>query len=155
MGVGDEVLEPVHRQHLLDAGPDAALAPAVGPGWGCPFVPGAVGALRQPDAPRRAAEMPPVGLDGGPELKVDRLIPPQQGQIAVGRGAGDDLHVAPALQVGEGAGNIPADPPVHLPHPLEELFPEVGETDNLLLARAREVLPRFGASAPNVIVVKR
>jgi len=59
----------------------------------------------------------------------------------VGGRARDDLDVPRPLQIGEGAGNIPADSPVHLPHPLEELLPEVGEADNLLLARAREVLP--------------
>ncbi|PYN33290.1 MAG: hypothetical protein DME01_19215 [Candidatus Rokuibacteriota bacterium] len=155
MGIGDEVLERVRRQHFLDSRPDAALAPSVGSGRGRPFVPRAVRALRQPDTPGWAAEMPAVGLDGGPELEVDRFVPRQQGQIPVGRRAGDDLHVARPLEVGEGAGNIPPDPPVHLPHPLEELLPEVGEADDLLLAGAREVLPRLGAGAPDVIVVKR
>ena len=99
--------------------------------------------------------MPAVGLDGGAELQLDRLVPPQQRQIAVGRRAGDDLDVPGPLEVGEGAGDIPPDSAVHFPHPLEELVPEVGEVDDFLLARAREVLPRLRAGAPDVIVVKR
>jgi hypothetical protein len=99
--------------------------------------------------------MPAVGLDGGPKLQVDRFVPREQRQVAVGRRAGNDLHVAGPLQIGEGAGNIPPDSPVHFPHALEELFPEVGQPDDFLLTDLREVLPRLGAGAPDVIVVKR
>jgi len=65
------------------------------------------------------------------------------------------MDVPGPLEVGEGAGDIPPDSAVHFPHPLEELVPEVSEADDFLLARAREVLPRLRAGAPDVIVVKR
>jgi hypothetical protein len=155
VGIGHEILKPVHRQHLLDPGPHAALAPALGPGRRRPLVPRTVGALREPDAPRCPAEVPAVCLDGGPELEVNRLVTRQERQVAVGRGAGDDLDVAGTLEIGEGAGNIAPDPPVHLPHPLEELLPEVGQAYDFLLALAREVVAGFDARAPDVVMVKR
>src|SRR2546422_7816092 len=97
-------------------------------------------AFREPDAAGRAPEVPAVRLDRGAELQVDRLVAREQRQVAVGRRAGDDLHVARPLEIGEGPGDVAADPTVHLPHPLEERLPEVGEADNLLLALAGELL---------------
>jgi len=73
----------------------------------------------------------------------------------VGRRAGDDLHVATPLEVREGARDVAPDPPMHLPHPLEEFLPEVSQAYDFLLALAREVLAGFDARAPGVVMVKR
>ena len=99
-------------------------------------------------------EVAAVRLDRRAELQVDRLVARQERQVAVRRRAGDDLHVAGPLEVGERAGDVAADPPVHLPHALEEFLPEVGQAYDLLLALAGEVLAGFGARAPGVVMVK-
>src|SRR5439155_10122972 len=83
MGVGDEVLDPVLRQQLLDTGPHAPVAAAVAPRRRRPLVSRAVGAFRQPDAARRPPEVPAVRLDRGAQLQVDRLVAPEQRQVAV------------------------------------------------------------------------
>ena len=115
MGVGDEVLEPVGGEHLLDPGPDPAHAAALAPGRRRPLVPRPICALREPDAAGGPAEMATVRLDGGAELEVDGLVAAEEREVAVGRGAGDHLDVAAALELGEGAGDVAADPAVHLP----------------------------------------
>ena len=154
MGVGDEELEPVGGEHLLDPGPDPAHAAALAPGRRCPLVPRPIGALREPDAAGGPAEVATVRLDGGAELEVDGLVAAEEREVPVGRGAGDELDVAAALELGKRAGDVTADPAVHFPHSLVEFLPEGGEPDDLLVAAAVEVLPRFDASAPDVLIVK-
>src|SRR5215831_16117133 len=114
-----------------------------------------IGAFRQPDTVRGPPEVAAVRLDGGAQLQVDRLVPRQEWQVAVGRRAGDDLDVAAPLEIGEGARDVAANPAVHLPHPLEEFLPEVGQAYDFLLALAGEVHAGFGARAPGVVMVKR
>ena len=155
VGVGDEILEPLAREHLLQAGPYPPDAPAVAPGRRRPLVTRPVGALREPDATRRPAKVAAVRLDGGAELEPDRFVAPEQRQVAVRGRAGDDLDVPGAPELGEGAGDVAADPAVHFPHPLVEFLPERGEPEDLLLARAPELLARIHAGAPHVLVVKR
>src|SRR5206468_6053795 len=90
---------------FLDAGPDPPNAAAVAPGRRRPLVARAIRTLGQPDAARRLAEVATVCFDGGPELQVDGLVAAEEGEVAVGRRAGDHLDVAAALELGEGAGD--------------------------------------------------
>jgi hypothetical protein len=53
-----------------------------------------------------------VGLDGGPELQVDRLVAGEERQVPMGGAARDQLQVATPLQLGEGARDVAADAPV-------------------------------------------
>src|SRR5262245_47643058 len=155
MSVGHEILEAVGRQHLLDAGPHPPVAAAVAAGRRGPLVPRPIGAFRQPDTAGGTPEVAPVRLDRGAQLQVDRLVSPQEWQITVRCRAGDDLYVAAPLEIGKGARDVAPNPAVHLPHPLEEFLPEVGQAYDFLLALAREVLAGFGARAPGVVMVKR
>src|SRR5207244_9515937 len=126
--VGDEVLEPDLGEQLLHAGTQAAVAAMLARGRR-PLVARAIRAFRQPDAARRDAEVTAVRLDGGAELQPDRLVAREQRQVAVRRRAGDDLDVPRALELGERARNVAADPPVQLPHALVELLPVARERD--------------------------
>ena len=117
MRIGDEVLEPVGGEHLLQPGAQPAVAAAVPPGGRRPLVARTVRALGQPDAARREAEVAAVRLDRGPELQVDRLVAREQGEVAVGGRAGDDLDVPVPLQLGERARDVAADPAVQYAEP--------------------------------------
>src|SRR3989442_10249541 len=99
-----------------------------------PLVARPIRALWEPDAAGRLAEVAAVRFDGGAELEVDRLVAAEERGGAVGRGAGDHLDVAAALELGEGAGDVAADPAVRLPHALVVLFPEGREPHELLVA---------------------
>src|SRR5262245_26716730 len=137
MSVGHEILDTVDGQHLLDPGPHAPLAATVAARRGGPLVPRPIGALRQPDAPGRPPEVAAVGLDRGAQLQVDRLVARQERQVAVGRRAGDDLHVATPLAVRESGRDATADPPMHPPHPLAAFFPEISQAYDFLPAVTR------------------
>ena len=153
--VRHEVLEPVPGEQFLDAGPDPPDAATVAPGRRGPLVARPIRALREPDAAGRLAEVAAVRFDGGAELEVDRLVAAEEREVAVGRGTGDHLDVAAALELGEGAGDVAADPAMHLPHALVELFPKRREPHDLLVPAGLEVCTRFHTGAPNVLVVKR
>jgi hypothetical protein len=58
-------------------------------------------------------------------------------------------------QFGEGAGDVAADRAVQLPHPLEELLPEMRELDELVLSFAVEVLAGVDTRAPQILVIER
>ena len=153
--VRHEVFEAVRGQQFLDARAHLPVGAALAARRRRPLVARAVRALGQPDPARRDAEVALVRLDGRAQLHVDRLVAREQGEIAVGGGAGDDLDVAAALQLGEGARDVAADAAVQLPHPLVVLFPEVAECEVLRRAGVLELLAPLGARAPHVLVVER
>ena len=70
----------------------------------------AIGALRQPDRLRRAAEVTLIRLDSGVKLRVNRRVSRQQRQIAVRCGAGGDLDVALILQRAKGGEEVAVEP---------------------------------------------
>ena len=152
--IHDEVLETVYGEHLLDSGPDAMLPPAVPPGRGRPLVARAIGALGQPDAPGRHAEVAPVGLDGRPELEVDRLLAGEERQVTVGRRARKQLEVAAALEVREGAEEVAVEASVQLPHLLVKLLPEGRERYDRPVSLPLELGPAVGARAAEVVSVE-
>ena len=151
--VRDEVFEAVLRQQLLDPGPHPPRA--VSSGRRRPLVPRPVRAFRQPDAARRPGEVTEVRLDGGAELEVNRFVTREEGEVPMSGGARDDLHVAPALELGERPGNVAPDAAMELPHPLVELLPEVRQLHDVPLAFAHGVLAGVDARAADVVVVKR
>jgi hypothetical protein len=64
------------------------------------------GALGQPDAARRAAEVLEVVGAGNLDLGPLRRLVRHQRQIAVGRAAGDDLEIPRVLQLTEPADDV-------------------------------------------------
>src|SRR5205809_5406593 len=89
MRVGDEILEPVRREQLLDAGPDPAYAAAVAPARRGPLVARPIRAFRQADTAWRLAEVAAVGRDGGAELEGVGVVVAEERGVAVARGVGN------------------------------------------------------------------
>ena len=67
---------------------------------------GAVAALGRPDAPGVLADVADVGVDGGADLGADALVGAEQGHVAVGGAAGDDLDEADLVEVAEAADDV-------------------------------------------------
>src|SRR6185437_8809712 len=100
------------------------------------FEAGPVGALRQPERARRAAEVPPVRVHAGPHLESNRIVVQQQWEVPVRRGTGRNFDVSARLQLRKGAQQVGA-------------YLILIERTNCLVAREVElgggVLPRFCA----------
>ena len=93
VGVDVGELEAGLGEGLLDADAVEAGAGLFGAGVGDGVVPeagGTVAALGDPDAARVLADVADVGVDGGADLGADGLVGAEQGQVAVGGGAGDE-----------------------------------------------------------------
>jgi uncharacterized protein YkwD len=108
VGVDEEELEVGFGEGLLDADAiESRGCGAVGVAdWIVPEAGGTVAALGDPDAGGGLAEMADVGLDGGADLGADALVGSQEGKVAVGGGAGNDVNEAGLLEVAEGADEV-------------------------------------------------
>src|ERR1700722_18586543 len=97
MSVDEEELEASFGEGLFDT--DAMEGwgrwGAVGVGDGlAPDTGGAVAAFWCPDAAGSFAEVADVGVDGGVDLGANALVGAEEGHVAVGGAAGDDVDEA-------------------------------------------------------------
>src|SRR5207244_13080799 len=79
--IHEEESDPVATQQLLETGTEPGSCRPRGTG---PDVTRAVGALRKPDPAGTSPEASAVARDAGGELRVDRFIATEQGQISMG-----------------------------------------------------------------------
>ena len=142
VGVDDEEVNVGFAEGLLDAyavegGSDGG---AVGVGDGVvPEAGGTVTALGRPDAAGMLAEMALVGGDGGADLGADALVGAEQGQVAVGGAAGDDVDEAKVVEVAEAFDDVAVEGFEVVEGVGEVLVPETGELGVVELADGEEV----------------
>ena len=119
---------------------------------------GVVAALGRPDPAGCFAEVPYVGVDGGPDLGADALIGAEERQEAVSRGGGDDTDQAGIVEVAKRLNEIAAQMPEVLERLREEPVPEAGNLGEVMFSAldeeclvfpggydlAREVVGKFG-----------
>jgi hypothetical protein len=129
MGVDEEELDVAFAEGLLDAdavegGGDGG---AVGVGDGIvPEAGGAVAALGHPDAAGGLADVTLVGIDGGADLGAEAFIGAEQGHVAVGGAAGDDLDETFVVEGAEALGDVAAEVVEVVEGLGEEAVPEAG-----------------------------
>ena len=109
VGVDDEKVDVGFGEGLLDA--DAVEAGSggrtVGVGYGIvPETGGTIAALGHPDTLRMLAYVALVSVHGGANLGTDALVGAEQGHVAVGCAAGDDLDEALVVEVAEALDDV-------------------------------------------------
>lgn len=99
---------------------------------------GTVAALGNPDAARAPADMADVGGNCDPDLGAYALIGAQQGQVAVGGGAGDEMDEAGLVEVPERGDDVPVERLEVTEGFGEEAIPKASELCVVQFARLRE-----------------
>ena len=108
-------------------GRSRGLGGAVGVGYGVvPEAGGAVAAFGGPDALGVFADVADVGVDGGADLGADGLVGAEEGHVAVGGAAGDDVDEADLVEVAEGADDVAVEVMEVFEGFGEEVVPEAG-----------------------------
>src|SRR5690606_2147149 len=120
VGVDEEVLDPLFGEELLDAPSATRFRDAWSPYGRCPVVGGSIRGLRQPDPARLTAEEAPGALDTESDLGTDHLVGAEEREVAVRRGAGDDLDRALVLESAECTDDVPVVAFAEVMEPLRE-----------------------------------
>ncbi len=100
------------------------------------------------------ADVADVGFDGGADLGADGLVGAEEGHVAVGGSAGDDVDEADLVEVAEGADDVVAEAVVVFEGLGEEAVPEAGGLGEVVVAGLGEeglVLASGGDLAGEVV----
>ncbi len=134
--VGEEVAEPGVAQVFVDAAADSADRR---PRQRRPLAARAIGALREPAAPRHPPEEALVLEPAERQLQPDALVAAEKREEPVGGGGAHDLEPPLVLEAAEGPDEVGSLRAVAVAQPLHARPPEPDQCDQLVLAPAAEV----------------
>ena len=82
--------------------------------------------------------MADVGVDGGADLGADALVGAEEGHVAVGGAAGDDVDEAGVVEVAEGGDDVAIEVIEVVERLREETLPEAGGLGEMVVAGLEE-----------------